>query len=254
MAAWLAVGDQVYVNASRLGQKVDCPGALYSTRVVEKNDRSVKVDLPGGIVSEWIATKYAHRRAGIAILQLGDYLNEASNLDPLAKGILQNARILYGDDASVRYWKIRSKSELSYLFASNMLSFADKIALIAHGGEQGSLSIGSKEISAQKIGEFADNTPAPPPAGWEFICAVCHSGRANFGKTLSEFSSVNCVIGPMHESHSSEMAQFIQTYLNFHLLAGYTTTVAAKYARLSATGADTFRMWKNGSRQSITYD
>ena len=254
MAAGINVGDRVYVNASRLGEDVNCPGALYSTSVVEKIDRSVKVNLQNGAISDWIATKYVHHKAGIAIVQFGDFTNEATNLDPLSKGILQNARILYGDDSSVTYWKIRSESELRYLFDSNFLSFADKIVLIGHGSEGGDLAIGQSSISASDIGLIVSTSPNPPQEGWEFICAICHSGRAAFAKSLSSCAHVKFVIGPMHQSHSSEMAQFVQTYLNYHLLAGFTATVAAKYARHAATGEAKFRMWKNGVRQSLTYD
>ena len=254
MAAHIELGDRVYVNTSRLASEVPAPGALYATSVVERADRSVRVNLPGGEVSEWISTKFVHHQAGIAIIQLGDYLNEATNLDPLSKGILQNARILYGDDSSVRYWKIRSKSELRYLFSSNFLGFADKIILIGHGDDEGELSIGSSGISAARLGKAISASEQGPASGWQLLCAICHSGRASFGKTLSTYRNVNCVIGPMHESHSSEMSQFIQTYLNWHLLDGMTTTVAAKYARHSATGNATFRMWKSGRRQSLTYD
>ena len=251
MASALQIGDRVYVNTSRLGAEVDCPGSLYPTSVMDKNDRSVKVSLPNGVISGWIATKYAHRKAGIAIIQFGDYLNEFTNLDPLFKGILQNARILYGDDSSVHYWKLRSRVEVAHIFAAGMLSFADKIVLIAHGNDEGQLSIGSKVIGPMRLGRYVEQAINAPPSGWEFICAVCHSGRASFGKTLSEFRNVNCVIGPMHSAHSSEMAQFIQTYLNWHLLAGYTTTYAGKYARSSATGQGTFRMWSGGIKNSL---
>jgi hypothetical protein len=254
VAAGLSLGDRVYVNASRLDQAVDCPGAFYETNVVQKQSRSVRVNLPGGNISDWIATKYVHQKAGIAIVQLGDFLNEATNLDPLSKGIMQNARILYGDDASVRYWKIRSESELAFLFDAGMLNFADKVILIAHGSDEGQLSIGASTIVASRLGEIVAGANNPPAAGWEFICAICHSGKAALGKVLSRYRNIGFVIGPMHQSHSSEMAQFIQTYLNFHLLAGFTATVAAKYARQSATGEATFRMWKNGQRQSLTYD
>ena len=253
MAAGISVDDSVYVNASRLRHSVSCPGALYATTVVEKDARSVKVKLPNGVISDWIATKYVHHKVGISIIQFGDFTNESANLDPLSKGILQNARILYGDDSTVSYWKIRSESELDYLFRSNSLSYSDKIILIAHGSEEGNLSIGASSIDAFTLGGFVAETPNPPQGGWEFICAICHSGRASFGKKLSESKNVNFVLGPMHQSHSSEMAQFVQTYLNYHLLAGFTSTVAAKYARNAATGEAKFRMWKNGVRQSLTY-
>lgn len=254
MARELEVGEQVFVNISRLDDPPNTPGAFYNTEVVDKTQRSVKLKLPNNCISDWISAKYVHRKAGIIILQFGDYDNEMANLDPLSKGILQNARILYGDDAVVRYWKIRSRSEIRHLVARDQFRFADKIILIGHGTVEGELMLGNREMPVKKFGEILDGAPNPPEDGWDFLCAVCDSGRAVFAKTLSNFQNVRCVIGPMHKAHSSEMAQFIQSFLNWNLLAGYTTTVAAKYARHAATGIGTFRLWKNGTRRSLSYD
>lgn len=251
MASGIAVGDRVYVNTSRIDVEVQAPGALYATNVLERKDKSVKVSLPGGQVSDWISTKYVHHQSGIAIIQFGDWVNEGANLDPLAKGILQNARILYGDDSSVRYFKIRSLEELKHLFFDRLLGFCDKIVVIAHGGNDGSLSMGSTEISVAKFGDAVEAANGFPPSGWQFLCAICYSGQSSFGKVFSRFRNVNCTIGPMREIHSSEMAQFIQTYLNWHLLNGVTPKVAAKYALSAATGNATFRMWQRGIRRPI---
>ena len=253
MAANIAVGDRVFVNTSRIANPPPTPGAFYATSVLERADRSVRVQLPGGELSGWISTKFVHPSAGLAILQFGDFHNEAANLDPLSKGILQNARILYGDDSIVRFWKVRSRSELDHMSATNMMRFADKIIVIGHGSPEGSISLGAAEIGAGDVATVLDGSPDHPRGGWELICAVCHSGRASFAKVVSESRSVNCVIGPMHEAHSSEMSQFIQSYLNLHLLSGYTTTVAAKFANFAATGEGTFRLWRKGRRISLSY-
>src|SRR5689334_19398851 len=88
MAQNLQIGDQVFISRNRLGLDPNSPSAFYKTTVREVVDRSVKVDLPGGELSEIIGTSAVHRNIGVLIFRIGDYQTELSLLDPLAKSVL----------------------------------------------------------------------------------------------------------------------------------------------------------------------
>ena len=249
MAAGIEVGQDVYVCRSRLPNLPDQGKAFYKTKVLERRDRSVSVDTPGGIASEFLATKFVHRRVGIAVISFGDFLSEAVLIDPLAKTVLQYCRLLFGDDDYVKSVKIRSGAELEELCRQNSFSPYEHIAFIGHGSERGELCGALENLSVDKLVEIMEiNNPDP----WDFTFLCCYLGRNAFGRRFSSSSCCKSVVAPFNSVHGAVSAQFIQTYLIKLLLEGETTRVALRNASKSTPPKSAFRLWRNGRYENAS--
>ena len=111
MARELKPGDSVWVPCARISDLVDRSVALYQSSVVEVRDRSVRVELPDALSSDWLGASLVHKDVGFLILNIGDLASEDSLLNPLAKSVTQFCRLLVPDD-QVRSVQIRSLDEL----------------------------------------------------------------------------------------------------------------------------------------------
>ena len=111
MAQGLKAGDWVYASKARLELPADGPSAFVRVKVQSVVERSLIVELPGGTLSEPIASSSVHTNVGIQIVRVGDFDTEVSLLDPLAKSLLQFSRLLVSDD-SVVLREVRSREEL----------------------------------------------------------------------------------------------------------------------------------------------
>lgn len=61
MANGIKQGDRVYVPRSKIGLGNDSYSSFYLTTVIEKERDKIKVDLPGGTVSEWVSVSFAKK-------------------------------------------------------------------------------------------------------------------------------------------------------------------------------------------------
>jgi hypothetical protein len=246
MAAYLEAGERVYVATTRVPNMPDLGKAFFHTHVVEREDRSIRVNLLGGAPSDWISTRYAHRVIGVCIIEAGDFDTEATLLDPLQKSILQNCRIIFGDDELVRSWKVRSLEELREIWRSGVPRSFDQVILIGHGSGGQSMMFGRTAHSADEIAASVEDGQRQ----WKFILTSCELGRAAFSKAFSYNTAVDHIIAPFHSIHGAIAAQFTQTYLVRNLITAETPLVAFKNAAWSVPGNASFRFWSGGSMRA----
>jgi hypothetical protein len=235
----LDIGDQVYVPRGVLGLDENDVSPFYRTAVRERHNRSVKVDLPGGALSDWVATSKVSVNFGVLIIRIGDY-NEDGLLDPLAKSVLNYCRMLLPGD-SVRLAELRTIEELQHLWGTHH-GIAKQVILIGHGAPGGFL-FGTVNVSPEELVVIFD---APQPGKKEFISLGCQTGLKAFGKTFSKAICVSQFLAPFHGVHGGVASLFTQTYLNERLLAGYSPKIAFNHARSDLLGAASFRLWENG--------
>lgn len=243
LASNIQIGDWVYVCRNRLPTLPDQGKAFYRGEVVAKLNRSIAVRMPNGTNSDFVATKFAHHRVGVAILVFGDLASENTLLDPLAKTILQYSRLLFGDDEYVRLFKIRSLAELCRLCDIQSFHPFEHIVVIGHGSKAGAIGAAVGDICVDvAIEQFAKNNPQP----WDFTFLCCYLGRNVFAKKFSEAACCKSMVAPFNSVHGAVSAQFIQTYLIKALLEGETTSVAHRHASESTPPTSAFRLWRNG--------
>jgi hypothetical protein len=229
----------------------DSGKAFYKTKVTARTKRSVQVRMPDGTNSELISTKFVQHKVGVAILQFGDFVSEATLLDPLAKTVLQYCRLLFGDDNYVRMFKVRSLAELTLLCAQSSFHPFEHIVVIGHGTKAGALHAGVGDISvAEAVEAFGQHEPAP----WNFTFLCCYLGRKGFAETFSASACCSAMVAPFNSVHGAVSAQFSQTYLIKALLEGETTTVAHRHASVSTPPKSAFRLWRNGHRVKAATD
>lgn len=240
MARDLAINDSVYVPRARIGLDQNHANAFYYTKVRQVVDRSVKVDLPEGGLSEKVATSVVHRNVGLLIFRIGDYQTETSLLDPLAKSILQYFRLLVPDDM-VQLCEIRTAMEFQSLWASRQSAFSH-VVLIGHGRKDAIL-FGTDWIDAETFqGLIAPVNPTPKL----FVSLCCRTAYAAFSKPFSEHAWCLALVAPFQSVHGAVASQFCQSYFAFHLLAGETPKIAFRHARDGTPGSTHFRLWERG--------
>lgn len=240
MARDLRVDDVVFVPCTRLGLE-DQPSALYETKVLEVQRRSVVVSLPGGAPSSPVGSALVHKNPGIVIIRIGDFATEATLLDPLAKSTLQFCRLLLHDSV-VSLQEFRSLAELRHWWPTHEGAYSHVI-LVGHGRESG-IRFGIDDwVDARTLSAALQVNGA---SGKVFVSLCCRTGYAAFGKALSAEPICAAAIGPFHTVHGAIASQFCQRLLAFHFLQGDTTAVAFRHASESVPGGASFHLWQKG--------
>lgn len=233
----------VYVPSSLLPDGDREIFAMVRKRVNSVSKRSIKVDLPGGIISGSIGSSKAHAKIGIAIIAIGDFETELSLITPLSKSILQFSRLLLPDDHIVSV-TIRSLEELSDWWNRYHKSYTHVI-LIGHG-DSAALYFG---VGGAK--KPADIDALLSPAGADkkiFISLCCQHGTQSFASAFSKLPFCESLIAPESSIHGAAASQFVQTILNLHLLQGKSKKVAYNNANDLLPGNDRFSMWRSGKK------
>lgn len=236
----IQIGDEVYVPRSVLGLDENDISPFYRTTVRERIDRSVRVDVPGGNLSDPIATSKLSTNFGVLIIRIGDF-EEDGLLDPLAKAVLHYCRMLLPGD-SVRLIELRTESEFGQLWAKHHAS-CNQLVLVGHGSEQ-CFMFGQTEVSAARLSQLL---AAPQPSKKEVISLGCKTGYANFGKALSTTECVSHYLAPFHSIHGCVASLFAKVFLHERLLAARSPRVAFNHARQNLLGAASFRLWESGN-------
>lgn len=240
MAAALQVNERVFVPTSLLEKDVQSPSAFYETRVLELEDRSAKVDVGGGD-TEWVAVTKCQRNIGIVIIAIGDFETEATLIDPLSKSILQFCRLLFSDDY-VRFHKVRSVSELKYIWLTGHAAYSH-VVMIGHGNGASLKFAVDSWVSAHDLDDALNVENVDPKS---FVNLSCQLGKADYGKPFSNFAACGSFIAPFHSVHGAIASQFVQSFLIYNFIHGESVKVAFRHARQGVAGAASFRMWRKG--------
>lgn len=241
MARNLQINELVFAPRARLGMSLDAASAFYDGKVAEIEDRSVRLALPGGKVTDWIAAAHVHRNIGVCLFRIGDFDTEPGLLDPLAKSVHHFLRMLL-PDSMLRVHYVRSRDELEHYWSKEHALYSHVI-LVGHGRRDGVKFGLTGWLDAQALaGSFSPQGCSPK----NFVCLCCETGYADFSQTLSLEYVCSSVIAPFHDVHGAIASQFCQSLLTYHLLEGETISVAYRHARSGVPGGSIFRLWQNG--------
>ena len=235
------IEDLVYVPRTRLGLDPNAPSPFYQTTVRERQNRSVRVDLPNGQLSDLISTKFLSDSFGVLILRIGDY-REHELLDPLARSILNYASMLLPSD-SVRLVQIRTIREF-YLIWREQHGTCKQLIIIGHGYKSG-LMFGDKEVPVRRFRRMLED---PDPSPKEVISLACNTGYTAMGRGVSQSPAVSHFVAPFQSVHGCVASVFASTFLHERLLAHHSARVAYKHAKEGLVGGAKFRLFENGTQ------
>ena len=240
MSQKLKIGEEVFVPATIV--KLSNNGfALYKTTIVATDKKSIKVNLPGGNVSEFIGSSLAHCNTGIMIVTIGDNKTEDTLLVPLRKSVLQFSRLLFKDDYILSVF-CRSLKEFKLLWDKYNCSYS-YLVIIGHG-DKGGFEFGvDGHVSAS---DFLGVIEASSCSAKHIISLCCNTGYKTTGAVFSNSKKCLSYIAPFQSIHGAEASQFLQTFLINHLLNGQSTKVAYKNSNALFASKNTFRLWTNG--------
>lgn len=218
--------------------------SVYSTKVVEVRKRSVTVNLPGGKISEPIASSAVHKNIGVCCYCIGDYETETTLLHPLTKSVFQFCKLLLADDY-LRLQYMRTTEELKEIWAEEH-GTATHVIIIGHGTGD-AIKFGHENIKAESLAAIFSVEGSKPVV---FVALCCKTGYASFGKPFTTKLNHSDLICPFHSVSGAVASQFCQTLLTYMLLHGESLKVAFRHARDSVASKDSFRLWKNGKLQT----
>jgi hypothetical protein len=242
------IGETVFVPRCKLGLPAE-GNALYRTTIRDRKPagRSIKVDLPGNVLSEWIATKNAHKNIGVYIVRMGDFDTEYQLLEPLTKSILQFFRLMFTDDTYVRLVAVRSCDELSRFWRKDHDGYSH-VVLVGHG-----------RADAVRVGidgwveseELADTFAIDSGGEKVFISLCCRSGCVDFARPFSSSPVCSALIAPYQKVHAAIASNLCQSYFTHHFLDGLGVKATYNRVRDHLPGGTRFRFWEDG-RQAKT--
>lgn len=233
--------DTCFIPTSLLPDGNSYPVSMYRTTIKELKDKSVKVQLRDGNLSEWITTSKVSKKIGILIIQIGDFVTEETLLNPLAKSILQFSRLLLDDD-SIYLIKVRSIEELATWWTINHEAYSH-VVLIGHGSPH-SIIFGN---GGGKTPVDFEKTVFSKSTGTKiFISLCCETGKNSFARSFSSIPICNHLIAPYHSIHGSIASQFYQSLMCWHLLDGKSIKIAYNRAKKNIPKKYLFRSWSKG--------
>ncbi|EPI8558716.1 hypothetical protein ACTAJO_001257 [Vibrio fluvialis] len=241
MANRISVGDKVYVPRSNVGLEQDGFSSFYYTRVVDRGHSKIKVDLPGGVTSDWIAVSFAKKKIKALVVAMGDYKSELLLIDPLYKTTLHHLRLLLSEEEAIGI-KVRSLKELVKFWRDEQ-SEISHVVFIGHGKADAVFFGVDEWVNAEKLGEALRVWGAPKK---HFLFLCCKTGQSRFSKPFSQTAICEDIAAPFHSVHGAIASQFAQTYFLSMYLGGRTSKVAFNCAKKATVDSTSFRFWDNG--------
>ena len=197
------VGEQVYLPRARVGLGQDGMSSFYRGQVVDTGRGKIKVDLPGGITSDWVASAFAKKTIKAVVITLGDFSSESLVFDPLAKNILHHLRLLLGPDEALGM-KVRSVPELKKFWEAEQ-SEISHVVFVGHGNGSEVLFAVDEWVSGADLASALRVWGAPKK---HFLSLCCKSGQAAFAKPFSNAAICEDLVAPFHSVHGAVGAQF----------------------------------------------
>lgn len=233
--------DTCYVPTSLLPDGNSYPFSIHKTIIRGTKDKSVKVEIRGGNISDWITTSKVSKHIGILIINIGDFSTEETLLNPLAKSILQFSKLLLDDDC-IALIRVRSIGELSAWWRLNQGLYSH-VVIIGHGSPN---SIFFGHGGSKTPDDFKECFYSEDLTKKAFICLCCETGRNSFARSFSIIPACAHFIAPYHSIHGSVASQFYQTLMCWHLLDGRSIKIAFNKAQRSIPSKNIFRSWTDG--------
>lgn len=238
------IGEQVYLPRGRVGLGLDGMSSFYRGAVVDVARCTIRVDLPGGVISDWVASSFAKKIIKAVVITLGDFHSEKLVFDPLAKNILYQLRLLLGPDEA-RGLKVRSVPELKTFWEAEQAEISH-VVFVGHGNGTDVLFAVDSWVSGSDLAQELRVWGAPKK---HFLSLCCKSGQAGFANPFSKAAICEDLVAPFHSVHAAVAAQFYSTYFLAQYLRGMTSKVAYNRADAAVVDGTKFRFWDNGWQQ-----
>ena len=241
MPSAISTEQLVYIPTRFLPDSKRDSHAIRQCKVIDISGRSVRVQLKNGDPSDLIAVSKIHTNLGVALVSIGDFETEDGLINPLSKSLLQFCRLLLPDDqmTSVR---VRSITEVGSWWNVNHGAYTHVI-VVGHGSADAiKFGVGG-DRQAKSFHRQMHEVDAHPKT---FISLCCETGKSTFAREFSGFDFCNYFIGPEHSIHGAVASQFLQSFLNLHLLQGKSTKIAHRHANDLVMAEDRFSIWKAG--------
>jgi hypothetical protein len=236
-----SIGESVYVPRFRVGLDPSHLSSFYWGQIVDVEPRRLKVDLPGGSTSDWIASSFAKKKIKAAVITLGDFGSENLVFDPLAKSVTHHLRLLLAPDEALSV-KVRSVAELRKFWETEQAEISH-VVLVGHGNGSSVLFGVDGWISGSDLASTLRVWGAPKK---HFLSLCCESGRSGFAKSFSQAAICGDLVAPFQSVHAAAAAQFYSNYFNNSYLGGKTSKVAFNAAQDAVLPGTSFRFWDNG--------
>lgn len=238
------VGDTVFAPSERIPDGATYPFAMVRSQVVQVQGpaakRSVKVKLPNGDVSDWIASSRIFADPSVLLLKIGDFDTETTLLDPLAKSATQFLRLLLNDDMLLRR-DLRSVAELEEVWKREGASYRN-VVLIGHGAKDGIVFGVDGLVNAANLVTILNSTASAR----SFLSLCCLTGCAAFAKPFSKAPVCEEFIAPFHSLHGAVASQFLQALFVCRLFRGESPAVSFRHAGERIPAQLRFRRWVRG--------
>lgn len=239
MTTRFSVDDDIWVPATRVGERDGY--ALVQRKVRKVEERSVWVDQR---VGPWIqiGTRQVYSDdLGFLVIRIGDWSSEATLLDPLAKSVLHNLRLLVPEER-IRLVHVRTASEVEHAL-SHEGATRSYIIIVGHGSKGGLLLTIDGGMSPTRVA-----TSMQAGAAKVVLSLACYSGRTGFASTISSHESVRDFVAPFSALHGAAGSTFLQTLLHTHLLLG--VGIQASFRRTNEVVSGThFVHWRDGEKR-----
>ena len=245
MPSAITEGQLVYVPTRFLPDSRRDSHAIRQCKVVEIVRRSVRVQLRNGEPSDLIAISKIHSDLGVALLSIGDFETEDGLINPLSKSLLQFCRLILPDDQMTTV-RVRSITEVGSWWKINHAAFTH-IIIVGHGcAEAIKFGVGGNRKAKSFHRQMHESGSYPKT----FISLCCETGKSVFASNFSGYDFCSYFIGPEHSIHGAVASQFLQSFLNLHLLHGKSTKIAHRHANELVLAEERFCIWKSGQNVS----
>lgn len=239
MPTRFSIDDKVWVPAARVGERDGY--ALVQRRVRDTKKLSVWVEQRVGPWAK-IGTRQVHSDdLGFLVVRIGDWTTEATLLDPLAKSVLHNLRLLVPEER-IRLVNVRTSAEIEHVVAQDGAA-RSYIIIVGHGSKDGHLlTIDGGMAPGRLAASISSSVPKT------VISLACYSGRTGFAGAMSEGDLVQDFVAPFGALHGAAGSTFLQTFLHDHLLLG--NGIQASFRRTNDVLEGThFVHWRNGEKR-----
>jgi hypothetical protein len=154
-------------------------------------------------------------------------------------------RLLLPDDRHVLEY-VRTPDEFYEVFSLTSPNYSHYV-LVGHASSSGLHFALNRTVTATQLRTQMTQRTTGSHC---FLALCCHSGEAQFAKTMSEAAFCKDFVGAFGALHGAAASQFVHSLFSHHLLTGSSFRVAYKAATESLVSQCKFRHWRNGTIQS----